>query len=264
MDAKEKIIEKFMQNVYGKSPDTSDYHIKHAGSRGHWLEKQLGKKPDGKNEADFWGFECKSGTTTGKTTWGDWSANNYIFDMPNQHNINRDDFLKLFGKPNVLKNNRYSWWGEPAPSHIDKISNYGQVLKIDNSFNLNIFYNFSQDKRETKHYLIPKNFQLDGLLLAKWIGYEINNNSSKPALETKVKRKFNQKGWFKCLMENGVYNRIVFGKPISFELWINYIISGDIFFDSGMYQGNKRPYSMWRSDNRFWDKLIIAEFPKVN
>ena len=98
------------------------------------------------------------------------------------------------------------------------------------------------------------------MLLAKWYGYEKNNNSKKTALETKVKNKFNNKGWFKCVMENNIYTKIIFGKPISFETWIEYVKSGDVYFDSGMYQGNIRPYSQWRSDNIFWDNLVTEEF----
>ena len=60
--------------------------------------------------------------------------------------------------------------------------------------------------------------------------------------QIKVKNKFDHSGWFKCVMENGVYTKIVFGRPVNFKTWIEYVISGDIYFDSGMYQGNKRPY----------------------
>ena len=75
MDAvKEKIKELFFKNVYGLSPNIEGYDKKHAGAKGHWLEKKLGKTPDASNEADFWGYECKN-FTSNKTTWGDWSAN---------------------------------------------------------------------------------------------------------------------------------------------------------------------------------------------
>ena len=83
MDAvKEKIKELFFKNVYGLSPNIEGYDKKHAGAKGHWLEKKLGKRPDASNEADFWGYECKN-FTSNKTTWGDWSANEYIFDKNN-------------------------------------------------------------------------------------------------------------------------------------------------------------------------------------
>ena len=63
-------------------------------------------------------------------------------------------------------------------------------------------------------------------------------------------------------MEKNLYTKIIFGAPMDFETWIKHVVTGDIYFDSGMYQGNMRPYSQWRSDNVFWDKLVVEEFPK--
>ena len=40
---KERIKELFFKNVYGLSPNIDGYDKKHAGAKGHWLEKQLGK-----------------------------------------------------------------------------------------------------------------------------------------------------------------------------------------------------------------------------
>ena len=137
-------------------------------------------------------------------------------------------------------------------------------MVVDDESNINIYYDFSKDLRKEKNNIVPLELQKDNLLLAKWNGYEKNNNSKKTALETKVKKKFDNKGWFKCVMENNIYKKIIFGKPVSFETWIEYVKSGDVYFDSGMYQGNIRPYSQWRSDNIFWDKLVIEEFPRDN
>jgi len=258
--AKEKIKKLYFENVHGNSPDIEDKNSRHDGAKGHWLEKQLGKEPDGKNEADFWGYECKNHTTSGKTTWGDWTPNYYIFDKDSGYDLSRDAFLMIFGKPNAEKDNRLSWSGEPAPRTPNKISNFGQYIVVDDELNINIYYDFSKDLRKQKSNIVPLKFQKDNLLLAKWYGYEKNNNSKKTALETKVKNKFNNKGWFKCVMENNIYTKIIFGKPISFETWIEYVKSGDVYFDSGMYQGNIRPYSQWRSDNIFWDNLVTEEF----
>ena len=77
-----------------------------------------------------------------------------------------------------------------------------------------------------------------------------------------MENKFKKKGWFKCLKdENGFYATIVFGDPISFSTWIKFVISGDVFFDSGMYQGNLRNYSQWRAANSFWNKQITSRYP---
>jgi hypothetical protein len=61
-------------------------------------------------------------------------------------------------------------------------------------------------------------------------------------------------------MENGVYTKIVFGGPITFDKWIDGVKKGLIFFDSGMYEGNARPYANWRADNKYWNSLIIEEY----
>ena len=263
MDAvKEKIKELFFKNVYGLSPNIEGYDKKHAGAKGHWLEKKLGKTPDASNEADFWGYECKN-FTSNKTTCGDWSANEYIFDKNNRFEISRDKFIKLFGKPNKAKKNRCSWSGQPVPESPNKYSLFGQIMSIDESLNISITYSFEKDQRDNKLDLMPKEFHTNNLLLAKWYGYEKNNNSKKSALETKISKKFNQKGWFKCLMKNNTYNEIAFGKTINFESWMNYVQKGDIFFDSGMYQGNNRNYSQWRSVNSFWEELIEERFTKA-
>jgi hypothetical protein len=78
----------------------------------------------------------------------------------------------------------------------------------------------------------------------------------------KVNDKFNQKGWFICKKDrSGVYNQIVFGNPIPFEQWIDMVRAGEIFFDSGMYFGNDRPYSQWRASNATLDRLVARRYP---
>ena len=44
---------------------------------------------------------------------------------------------------------------------------------------------------------------------------------------------------------------------------MNYVEKGDIFFDSGMYQGNNRNYSQWRSVNSFWEELVQERYTKA-
>ena len=80
-----------------------------------------------------------------------------------------------------------------------------------------------------------------------------------------VNNKFNQNGFFICKKDNnGIYNKICFGKPFNFELFIKNIKLHNIIFDSGMYYDNiklnNRLYQQWRSNNNFWNKLIIEEF----
>jgi hypothetical protein len=59
--------------------------------------------------------------------------------------------------------------------------------------------------------------------------------------------------------DRGVYNKIYFGKPLTYDEWLDMVNKNIVFFDSGMYYGNKRPYSMWRADNQLWDSLIVEE-----
>ncbi|MEI6881357.1 MAG: LlaMI family restriction endonuclease [Bacteroidota bacterium] len=248
MDKKNKIIQLFDKNVRGKSSDTKGYNPDHDGKSGHWLEVQMGIKANASNSPDLLGYEMKNDTTS-KTTFGDWSASKYIFSKTSTYGINRKQFLQIFGQPNPLKNGRHSWSGKPCPK-IDKFNDFGQILKIDSHNNILALYHFSKDNRADKSKIVPKNLQIEGLELAKW-------NASN--LQEKVENKFNQSGWFKCLKNNqGVYISIVFGDPITYTNWLKLVKSGDIFFDSGMYDGNLRHYSQWRSLNSFWNKLIVS------
>lgn len=243
------IIELFKQKVKGKKADTSLSNINHDGSGGHWLEKQMGVIHNASNSPDIGGFEMKNHTTS-KTTFGDWSANYYIF-KDRKYGITRDGFMRIFGAPNATKGNRYSWSGRPIPK-IDHYSPFGQILSVDNAGNILITYSFDKDKRPNKVSIVPKIMQINNLLLARWDAEKI---------KSRVEDKYNGLGWFKCLKDaNGVYNEIVFGAPINFDTWIEGVKKGLIFFDSGMYEGNPRPYSQWRANNTYWDSLIIERY----
>ncbi|MCA9365983.1 LlaMI family restriction endonuclease [Candidatus Kaiserbacteria bacterium] len=246
---KKKIIDLFNKNVRGKSSDTNAANVKHAGKEGHWLETQMGIARNASNTPDLFGYEMKNHTSQ-KTTFGDWSASCYIWH-DKTFEIQRDDFLRIFGKPNLKKGGRYSWSGEPIPK-IDQYNNFGQILLIDDEQNIVIEYSFSHDQRENKSTLIPSSMQQEHLILARW---------NRDWMKAKVERKFNQKGWFKCLKNNeGVYSKIVFGEPMTYENWLEGVREGLIFFDSGMYQTNPRNYSQWRAYNAYWDNLVIESY----
>ena len=246
---KQKIIKLFNKNVRGKKPDTNGSNLKHAGKEGHWLEKQMGVASNANNSPDLFGYEMKNHTGS-KTTFGDWSASFYIWH-DKDHNILRDDFLQIFGKPNLKKKGRYSWSGEPVPK-INQYNSFGQILLVDDEGNIVIEYSFSHDQRADKKALIPKQMQKEHLVLARW---------DKDWMAKKVESKFNQKGWFKCLKNtDGVYSEIVFGEPMTYENWLIGVREGLIFFDSGMYQTNLRNYSQWRANNAYWDNLIIERY----
>lgn len=250
MDAgKKKIIERFNKNVRGKKADLKGFTGGHDGKEGHWLEKQMGVRPNASNLPDLYGYEMKK-STRGKTTFGDWSADYYIFKDP-KYNITRDDFLRIFGKPNVKKRGRYSWSGEPCPN-IKGFNSFGQKLVVDNKNNILVVYYFSKDFRKDKGRVVPVAMQKERLVIAKW---------ESGSLKEKLENKFNIKGWFRCLKDgNGVYTKIAFADPMNFRIWMRGVVKGDIYFDSGMYQGNIRPYSQWRANNSYWDSLITSTY----
>lgn len=252
---KKKIIDLFNKKVRGKSSNTATSNQSHDGKDGHWLEKQMGIKHNSKNEADLYGFEMKNHTAS-KTTFGDWSADYYIFKdlhffSKNKGTINRDRFMEIFGAPNIEKNNRYAWSGKPTPK-INKYNQFGQKLIVDRKNNILAIYSFKEDKRKNKKSIIPSTMQKNKLVLAKW---------DAEIMTKKVERKFNNLGWFKCIKDKkGVYSKIVFGEPINFHNWIYGVKKGLIYFDNGMHVGNKRPYSSWRANNIYWESLITSAY----
>lgn len=265
---KKKIIETFYNNVKGKKPDVSGQNVRHDGRVGHWLERQFGVIANADNSADILGYELKNETTS-KTTFGDWSANRYIFKHGQYVHLfsgtayyeKQDSFCEIFGKPNADKGGRYSWSGSPIPK-IDGFNDFGQKLIIDDNLDIVAIYSFSEDKRPNKGTVVPQELQVDNLKIAKWFGSQSpTNRREDKSLKTKLEDKFNQKGWFTCKTNiRGEYYCICFGSPINFEQWIRLVKEGVVFFDSGMYQGNKRPYSQWRANNTFWDSLIIERY----
>ena len=76
---KKKIVDLFYSNVKGKRPAPTG-NTRHDGRSGHWLEQQMGIPANASNEPDLYGYEMKNATSSGKTTFGDWSANYYIFN----------------------------------------------------------------------------------------------------------------------------------------------------------------------------------------
>lgn len=246
---KVEIVKRFNENVRGKATGIMTTNSAHDGKDGHWLAQQMGVKANASNTPDLFGYEMKNQTTS-KTTFGDWSADYYIYKDP-AYQMSRDNgFLTIFGKPNMEKKGRFSWSGEPCPK-INTTNSFGQTLVVDNENNILALYSFSRDTRFNKTQIIPLDLQQDNLILAKWNAKSISD---------KLERKFNQKGWFKCVKNGGVYTEIVFGKPICFDVWIEWVKTGDVFFDSGMFQGNSRNYSQWRANNIFWDKLITERY----
>lgn len=265
MTPKEQLIKIFREKVRGKKPDLSGTNVRHDGRKGHWLETQFGIKHNAKNDPDIFGYELKNQTTSSKTTFGDWSANEYIYNDPRYFSVfegktrfeRRDVFLKIFGKPNIDKNGRFSWSGEPCPK-VKQYNFFGQRLVIKANKDVVAEYSYSQDQRANKAEIVPIILQQEHLELAIWYGVSIPEGKKGKCLKHRIEDKFNDKGWFTCKMgTSGVYEKICFGRPMTFEAWIMLVQEGVVFFDSGMYQGNPRPYSQWRANNDYWDSLIV-------
>ena len=267
MTPKEQIIGIFRANVKGKIANVEGLNVRHDGRRGHWLEAQFGIGHNASNNADLFGYELKNQTTS-KTTFGDWSANEYIFNDPKYFSVfsektslkRRNQFLRIFGKPNAEKSNRYSWSGEPCPK-INHFNTFGQRLIIAENNDIVAEYSYVHDTRPNKSSIVPDLLKQENLVLARWYGNSTPASKKGKCLKKKVEDKFNDKGWFTCKMDrNGVYNEICFGEPMTFDNWIELVKQGIVFFDSGMYETNKRPYSQWRANNNYWDSLIVEIF----
>lgn len=268
MTSKEQIIELFRKNVKGKTPNVDGKNKKHDGKKGHWLEQQFGIPANADNKADLFGYELKNETTS-KTTFGDWSANRYIYKEEKYSSIftgkntteKRDKFLRIFGHPNEKKRGRYSWSGTPCPK-IDFYNDFGQILLVEPNKDIVALYSYSNDKRIDKADIVPKELQTEDLEIARWYGEQSpTSKKGDKCLKAKLEDKFNDKGWFTCKTnERGEYDRICFGEPIDYDKWIELVKKGIVFFDSGMYEGNDRPYSQWRANNKFWDSLITETY----
>jgi hypothetical protein len=267
MSAKQQLITLFRVHIKGKKPDLSGRNIKHDGREGQWLENQFGIHSNASNSADIMGYELKNETSS-KTSFGDWSANEYIYNNPLYSSVfsdatplkRRDKFLSIFGKPNIQKGGRCSWSGEPCPK-IGTFNRFGQKLVVLSNNDIIALYCYSQDQRDNKSTVVPEILQKENIELARWYGNETPKGKKGKCLKDKVEDKFNDKGWFTCKKDStGAYYKICFGNPMTFNAWIELVKRGIVFFDSGMYQGNKRPYSQWRAENNYWNSLIIEEF----
>lgn len=264
---KQQIINLFRANVRGKTPDVSKKSQGHDGKVGHWLEEQFNIAHNADNLADLFGYELKNQTKS-KTTFGDWSANEYIYNCNKYAHLfsesdsiaRRDKFMRIFGHSNSQKGGRYSWSGEPCPK-ISGFNKFGQKLEIDVNNDIIAVYNYKFDCRPNKSEIIPLEFQKEEIVIARWYGESVPNGATGKCLKDKVENKFNQEGWFVCKTgADGRYNEICFGSPINYETFLKLVKTGDIFFDSGMHEGNSRPYSQWRMNNSGWNRLIVERY----
>ena len=260
---KQKIIDTFKQNVKGKKFDSNN--LKHNGKEGHWLEGLMGIQINNDNNPDLLGYEQKKYSK--KITFGDWCASAYLFSDINKktqfnmnlNNIDRSDFIKIFGSPNPKKNNRYSWSGKCFPKYGKKWNECGQRMLFDDNNNLIIQYSFENDTRQCKETYPDFIKKHTPTTIAFWENEKLQNHFCK---------KFNQNGFY-ILKKNKdhIYDKICFGNPITYDYFKKGLINGTIYLDSGMYNDdedkikkNTRPYSNFRSNYNFWEQLITEEY----
>jgi len=246
-----------LKELYKTNIKNNYFNIKnrtHCGSEGHFIEKLLNIKVNCKNEPDYKGFEIKK--RSDKISFGDWVSTGYLFNQDKfmkkfnniKINIDRDDFMKFFGNYNIKKE-RYSWSGKCIPKY-DKWNYNGTILTTDDLNNLYIIYSNTKDKR---NIYLPELFKKEKYIILQYWDHKY--------LKKKVENKFNNLGFIIFDKdENGYYNKMLIGERINYNFFINCIKNGSIFFDSGMYQGNKRKYSQFRARFNLWDKLIIEEY----
>ena len=220
----------------------------HDGAIGHWIESKFGVSPNRDDSADWAGYELKSGR--GKTTFGDWSADFYLWNAGEPDVPSRDRFLTIFGtQSRPDRPGRYSWSGRVFPT-VHGYNEYGQVMVVEPTSDIRIYYSYSRDCRPDKASIVPHSLQRDSVILAEW---------KRTTLQGRVNQKFGQNGWVKFVQSGSVITGMMIGGPMYFEEWIQYVQTGEIYLDSGMYydpyRPNNRPYANWRASNNFWEGL---------
>jgi hypothetical protein len=244
MDGGKKIIiTNFCDNVKGKDISLKGKNAKHCGKEGHYLEDVMGIKHNAKNEPDLLGYEMKTGENV--TTFVDKAPDNtFLNSVPIPKRNNKKEKQQFWEKYASIKKS-----DEPTIGgwSIDKFNNSGQKLCVDENNNITILYDYSQDNRENKDQL---NLNKEPHIIMQW-----NADSLKNCIENK----FNQKGFFKCIKENNKYVKICFGKPITFDFWIDQVKKGVIYHD-GYSKVNGRGRHVFRAANKFWNELITEEY----
>ena len=246
-----------------KGTTAASINVSHDGSIGHWIQSKYGVSPDSDPGADWKGYELKTGRT--KTTFGDWSPSSWIFPVRGKNALHpgtiadRDEFLKVFGtplpdsNPKVISNpakyrGRLSWSGEVVPK-IREINRYGQKLEIDDGGSITATYYHDYDKRPDKASIVPHQLHSGRIKIAQW-------NEEK--MRKHIDEKFGRNGWVKFHVKNGIFSEMWIGGPMTYNGWLELVRNGDVFFDSGMYQGNPRPYCQWRASNTLWRNSASA------
>lgn len=257
---KQEIITLFYNNVKGVEICLKNMNIKHCGKEGHWLETKMEIKHNSKNAADIYGYELKK--CSSRYSLGDFSASEYAFSNKNKRTLinisnnwndkiimSKNDFIQIFGNQNPNKNNRYSWSGSCIPTYNNWNSN-GQNLLINDNNDIIIYYSYSKDIRDIKE-TFPDYLKKDNIMIAIW---------KEEKMKEHINNKFNDKGFIICKKVNNKYEKLCFGKKFDFNYFIECVKNKTIYFDSGMYEGNRRNYSHFRANSNIFENLIIEEY----
>jgi len=243
---KQDIIKLFLSNVKGKEINLNGYNISHCGKEGHWLENQMNIKANQKNLPDINGFEMKKETNNVTT---------FIDKVPS-----KKLFMDILIKPKDTKNKIKFWnmFGSKKQSDeltlggwkINKYDNNGQILVIDKDNNIQVIYDYKQDKRENKDTLIDEFYKIETKIIIQWNVEDIKKT---------IDNKFNVKGFFICKKGgDNTYNKICFGNPFTFEKWIEDVKKGKIYYD-----GYSKLFGRWRgcfrANNIYWESLLIPD-----
>lgn len=242
---KQEIINLFLTNVKDKEIKLDNYNASHCGKEGHWLEKQMNIKQNQKNLPDINGFEMKKETN---------SVTTFIDKVPSKklllgniikpkEKVNKLIFWNMFGSKKQSDEVTLGGW------KINKYDNNGQILVVDKDNNIQIIYNYIEDKRKNKSEIIDNFYKLEKQIILQW-----NMEDIKKCIDNK----FNVKGFFICKKNNASasYNKICFGKAFSFEQWINDVKLGKIYYD-GYSKCNGRWRGCFRANNTYWNLLLI-------
>lgn len=228
----------------------------HFGAIGHWLEDRMNISHNALNAPDIHGYEMKKHSQ--KISFGDFSASEYAFTKRErkqytsiEFDMTRKDFLQYFGHPNPLKEGRYSWSGRCVPRY-GHWNDFGQMLTIESNQDICARYSFEHDVREVKH-TFPSYLKTDGnVVIAIW---------KREKMEKHINAKFNVNGFFICNMTNNMFSSVSFGGCFNYENFLEGVQHHQIIFDSGMYMGNIRNYSHFRSVNdTFWASLLTDHY----
>jgi hypothetical protein len=134
---------------------------------------------------------------------------------------------------------------------LDTFDMNGQCLKIDSTNNINVIYNYEYDKRDDKNERVSLYYKNEkDHIIVTW---------SKLDLKTYINNKWNQRGFFICKTNSeGVYDRICFGGPITFEYWIEQVKQKNIIFDG--YSNITKWRGPFRASNIWWNQHITEEY----